>query len=81
MRAMLTRREAAANMNLSISTIDRMIQRGELPSVKLGSAVRIPYDALLALVSPCIANRGKDRRRAREEDEMARAMLGSIVLG
>ena len=38
---LLTKRETAALLRLSMSTIDRMLRRGELPHVKMNYATRI----------------------------------------
>jgi len=42
----LTRREVAAALGVSQSTVDRLIKRGALPVVRLGRLVRIPERAL-----------------------------------
>lgn len=39
---LLTRKEAAKTLNVSIPTIDRMLRDGELPRVHIRGAVRIP---------------------------------------
>jgi excisionase family DNA binding protein len=42
----LRAREVAARLGLSADQIYAMIARGELPSVRVGRAVRVPEDAL-----------------------------------
>ena len=39
--AMVSMKEAATKLNLSVSTVRRMIGRGELQAVRLGRQVRI----------------------------------------
>ena len=46
----LTIREAAAALRLSERTIFRIIRRGELPFVKIGTSLRIMPDDLVAFV-------------------------------
>lgn len=46
----LTVPEAAAELRLAVKTIYRMTRSGELPSVKIGGAVRIPRADLEALL-------------------------------
>jgi len=41
-----TRKEAGAAMRCGMTTIDTLIRSGELPSVKIGRARRIPVAAL-----------------------------------
>jgi excisionase family DNA binding protein len=44
---LLLRIDAAADrLSISRATLYRMIQRGEIPVVRIGSAVRIPVSAL-----------------------------------
>ncbi len=45
-RLLLRLPEAAVALGLGRSTVYTLIARGELPVVKMGSAVRIPADAL-----------------------------------
>lgn len=48
---LVSKSQAAALLAVSERTIDRMIERGELPALKLGAkAVRIPEEAVLALL-------------------------------
>jgi excisionase family DNA binding protein len=42
--------EAAARLGLGRSTLYEMIQRGEIPVVRIGTAVRIPAAALVRWV-------------------------------
>ncbi len=37
---------AAARLAISRATLYRMIQRGEIPTIRIGSAVRVPVTAL-----------------------------------
>lgn len=43
---LLTRREVADLMRVSVQTIDREIKRGHLRAVKVGKQVRIPEGAV-----------------------------------
>lgn len=48
---LVSKSQAAALLAVSERTIDRMIERGELPALKLSAkAVRIPEKAVLALL-------------------------------
>ena len=38
---LLTIRETAAELRVSVATIERMLKRGDLPRVKIGYATRI----------------------------------------
>ena len=50
-RALATRQFAARKLHVSMSTVDRMIRRGELPSVMVSRRCRrIPAEALDALL-------------------------------
>ena len=51
---LLSRREAAEMLAVSIDTIARLIEQGELGTVKIGRTLRVPRDDVQALV---------DRRR------------------
>ena len=46
---MLTRREAANILSISLPTLDRMIASGELPRIKRKRVLRIPADAVYAI--------------------------------
>lgn len=51
--AFATDKDAATYLNVSINTVQRMRNSGELPAVKLGKrAVRIPWDAIKQLGQP-----------------------------
>lgn len=48
---LLTRKEAAQLLNISIPTIDRMLRDGELSFRKIRRAVRIPLSTIRLLVN------------------------------
>lgn len=50
-KALLTVSEAARRLSLGRATAYRLVQTGELPSVRVGRAVRVPVRALDAWVS------------------------------
>jgi len=55
---LLTVKQSAKFLGISISSLYLFMQRGELPYAKFGSARRIPKAALLAFIrSHMIANR------------------------
>lgn len=47
---LLTLPEAAKALSVATRTVRRLIERGELPKVKVGRCVRVPAEALLAWV-------------------------------
>ena len=51
---LLKRVEVAKILDLSVRTIDRLIEDGDLPASKIGRAVRIRRDDVLALLSPSV---------------------------
>ena len=65
----ITREQAAAELNCSVRTIDRLRERGELDWFELdeGGGIRILWDSLLAFV-----DRRKNARRQAEAAEEAR---------
>ena len=46
MQQMLSVRQYAEKCNISVSTIRRLVRRGELEHVRYGRVIRIPADAL-----------------------------------
>lgn len=48
----LKREEAAEILRVSIRTVDRLIETGDLPASKIGRAVRINRGDVLSLLSP-----------------------------
>ena len=50
-RATLTVREVADQLQLAPTTVYRLIQRREIPAVRVGGSRRIPTDALQQLLS------------------------------
>ena len=56
---LLTRREAARLLGVSVDTIAHLIQAGELRGVRIGKSVRVPRHELNALI---------ERGRARTKD-------------
>ena len=48
----LKREEAAEILRVSVRTVDRLIEDGNLPASKVGRAVRIDRADVLALLSP-----------------------------
>jgi excisionase family DNA binding protein len=49
-RVLLTRRETARALGVSIDTLAQLIGSGELRTVRFGRAVRVPWAEMLALV-------------------------------
>jgi excisionase family DNA binding protein len=49
--AFLSIREVAARMNVHYQTIWAMVKRGEIESIRVGSAIRIPEGALSKLAA------------------------------
>ncbi|MCF7848564.1 MAG: helix-turn-helix domain-containing protein [Kiritimatiellales bacterium] len=47
---LLTRKEAAAALSVSLPTLDRMLRENELPRRRIRGAVRIPKSAINAFV-------------------------------
>jgi excisionase family DNA binding protein len=47
---LLTKREAAARLGVSVDTVGRLVHRGELSVITIGRCVRIPADGLARLV-------------------------------
>lgn len=47
---LLTRQEAADVLRVSLTTMSRIVGSGELPHLRIGSALRIPREALDAYV-------------------------------
>ena len=45
-----SKRQAAAEISLSVRTIDYLIKRGDLAAKKFGKKVLIPGDSLVALI-------------------------------
>ena len=39
---LMTRQRAAAHLGISVQTLDRLVRRHRLPTVRLGRAVRLP---------------------------------------
>lgn len=46
MNALLTRKETAQKLGVSLPTLDRLIARGDLPAVRLGRSVKIHEELL-----------------------------------
>lgn len=59
---LMTRRQAAAYMGVSITTVDRMIKFRELESVKIRGAVRVSRSACVAALNRTTGTR-RGRRR------------------
>ena len=53
-RLLLTVSEVAARLGLGRSTIYEMVMRGDIPSIKIGRARRIPASALEVFVTECL---------------------------
>lgn len=51
MKLLLTVREAAETLSLSEATVWRLLERGDIPSVKIGRSRRIKTDDLRAYVN------------------------------
>jgi excisionase family DNA binding protein len=52
--------EAARFLKLSTSTIYALVERGTLPSVKIGKAWRIPHRAVIELAAKCLVSGPND---------------------
>ena len=50
---LLTIRETAATLRVSVATIERMLRRGDLPYVKMNRATRILRDDVEAYIAAC----------------------------
>lgn len=48
--------EAAKTLSLSRAKVSDMATRGEIPSIRIGRAMRIPRDALLRWIDECTAS-------------------------
>lgn len=46
MNKLLTRKETAQKLGLSLPTVDRLIAKGDLPAVRLGRSVKIHEELL-----------------------------------
>ena len=49
---LLNRDEAAAMLRVSVRTVDRLIESGELPAAKVGRSVRVARADVQALLTP-----------------------------
>lgn len=47
---LLTRREAAKRLKVSLPTVDRLIARSDFPVVRLGRSVKVPEEMLDAWI-------------------------------
>ena len=52
---LLTRRETAAELSVSLPTVDRLLRDGELPRRRIRGAVRVPKTAVESLKTGCTA--------------------------
>ncbi len=50
-KRLLTDRQAAARLGVSRATARRMRYRGQLPTIRIGRAVRIPADAIDSFIA------------------------------
>ena len=50
-KLLMTKRECAEALGVSLRTVDRMISEKKLPAVKVRRSVRIPIDGVLKLAS------------------------------
>ena len=50
---LLTIRETAATLRVSVATIERMLRRGDLPHVKMNRATRILRSDVEAYIAAC----------------------------
>jgi excisionase family DNA binding protein len=64
-RILLTRREAADALGISIDTLGRLLDRGELRAVRVGRSVLVPTSDVQSFV---------DRRLSETSDAKARAV-------
>jgi excisionase family DNA binding protein len=58
----VTQREAAKRLGVSLSTIQRRVKAGELPSVRFGKYVRVDHGALRPLGADDVARLARDAR-------------------
>ncbi len=47
---LFTRREVASQLKLSLRTIDSLISKGDLPTVKIGRSVRVRRESIFFLI-------------------------------
>lgn len=73
---MLTPIEAARLLSLSRRSLDRRLDDGSIPFVKIGGAVRIPADAIADLMHGGKAGSRRRARQARAEAHAAAAATG-----
>jgi excisionase family DNA binding protein len=72
MTTLMTRREAATELSVSLSTIDRLVREGRLPIVKASARRRmIRRESLTRYVDRCESFAGEKRRKARVADSGA----------
>ena len=60
-RLLLRPAEAAEAIGIGRSKIYQLLASGELPSIRVGSSVRVPVDALRAWIERQIAERAEGR--------------------
>lgn len=60
---LLTISEAAVRMSVGRSTLYKLVMSGEIPSIKIGKARRIPLTALQDYVSKLVEEGGEDAAR------------------
>jgi excisionase family DNA binding protein len=48
---LVTRRDAAAELGVSVDTLARLVARGEIRTVRIGRAVRIRRDDVVGLIA------------------------------
>lgn len=58
---MLSPAEVAERLGISHQTVRKMIQRGDLPAYKIARRVRIPEDAVVAVLRPVISAKDGDQ--------------------
>jgi excisionase family DNA binding protein len=79
--------EVAEHFNVSVSTIYRAIESGQLDALRLGTAVRVPGWAVLAYtdacydaVTPSVSAVKEDALTPRQADELACVVCGAEFL-
>lgn len=75
--ALLTREEVATFQRRSVTSVDRDIKAGRLPSVHVGRrAIRIPASAIREMLEPAGVHESRSNRDADARHQAAMARLG-----
>ncbi len=75
---LLSRKKAALALDVSVRTIDRWLKSGEIPAVRIGGIVRIPY---AWLVERCTSTSTKTGRAAKRRTGGQRSVTKLVGCG